>query len=101
MFYFCAKRFFHPWHKKIRCPSVRPFVVLREIIDFCELNLGGGTHVTGPWWFELWILEGRKRTLHLFALATGISRLRDPFLDTVSGTLLQDVNKNEDPPDPP
>ena len=63
-------------------PSVRPSV--RIIITFCELNLGGGTHAAGPWWFELWILEGRKRTLHLFALATGISRFRDPFLDTVS-----------------
>ena len=90
--YFCAKRFFHPWDKKIWCPSVRSFV-LRKIITFCELNLGGGTHAAGPWWFELWILEGRKRTLHLFALATGISRFRDPFLDTVSGTFLQEVSK--------
>ena len=78
---------------------VRPFV--KKIIDFCELNLGGGTHAAGPWWFELWILEGRKRTLHLFALATGISRFRDPFLDTVSGTFLQQVSTNIDPPDPP
>ena len=80
-------------HKK---SDVRPSVcsfVLREIIDFCELNLGGGTHAAGPWWFGLWILEGRERTLHLFGLATGISRLRDPFLDTVSGTFLQDVSK--------
>ena len=79
--------------------SVRPFV--RKIIDFCELNLGGGTHAAGPWWFELWILEGRKRTLHLFALATGIGRSRDPFLNTVSGTFLQQVSTNIDPPDPP
>ena len=78
--------------------SVRPSV-LREIIDFCELNLGGGTHAAEPWWFELWILEGRERTLHLFGLATGISRFRDPFLDTVSGTFLQDVSKNKYPPD--
>ena len=34
-------------------PFVRPFV--RIIITFCELNLGGGTHAAGPWWFELWI----------------------------------------------
>ena len=96
---FCAKRFFHPWDKKIRCPCVRASV--RIIITFCELNLGGGTHAAGPWWFELWILEGRKRTLHLFALATGISRFRDPFLNTVSGTFLQQVSTNIDPPDPP
>ena len=78
-------------------PSVRPSV--REIIDFCELNLGGGTHAAEPWWFELWILEGRERTLHLFGLATGISRFRDPFLDTISGTFLQDVSKNKYPSD--
>ena len=78
-----------------RNSDVRPSVV-KKIITFCELNLGGGTHAAGPWWFELWILEDRKRTLHLFALATGISRFRDPFLDTVSGTRLQDVYKNED-----
>ena len=77
--------------------SVRPFVCLfvKKIIDFCELNLGGGTHAAGPWWFGLWILEGRKRTLHLFALATGIGRSRDPFLDTVSEIFLQDVCKNK------
>ena len=82
-------------------PSVRPSVPVRIIITSCELNLGGGTHAAGPWWFELWILEGRKRTLHLFALATGIGQSRDPFLDTVSETFLQDVCKNNDPPDPP
>ena len=83
-----------------RMSEFRPNSV-RKIIDFCELNLGGGTHAAGPWWFELWILEGRKRTLHLFALATGISRFRDPFLNTVSGTFLQQVSTNIDPPDPP
>ena len=90
---FCAKRFFHPWHKKIRYPFVRPSV-LREIIDVCELNLGGGTHAAGPWCFELWRLEGRERTLHLFGLATVIGRSRNPFLNTVSETFLQDVSKN-------
>ena len=86
-----------------RKSDVRSFVrsFVKKIIDFCELNLGGGTHAAGPWWFELWILEGRKRTLHLFALATGIGRSRDPFLNTVSGTFLQQVSTNIDPPDPP
>ena len=58
------------------------------------------------WTLVVWImdfmnLEARKRTLHLLGLATGISRFRDPFLDTVSGTFLQQVSRNIDPPDPP
>ena len=80
--------------------SVRPFV-RADNNYFLRTESGGGTHAAGPWWFGLWILEGRKRTLHLFALATGISRFRDPFLDTVSGTFLQQVSTNIDPPDPP
>ena len=78
-------------------PSVRPCV--RIIITFCRRECGGGTHAAGPWWFGLWIFEGRERTLHLFGLATGISRFRDPFLNTVSGTFLQDVSKNKYRPD--
>ena len=82
--------------------SVRPSVrsLVRKIITFCRRESGGGTHAAGPWWFGLWILEDREKTTHLFGLATGIGRLRDLFLDTVSETFLQDVFKNEDPPDP-
>ena len=81
--------------------DVRPVLSVRIIITFCRRECGGGTHAAGPWWFGLWILEDREKTTHLFGLATGIGRLRDLFLDTVSETFLQDVFKNEDPPDPP
>ena len=45
---FCAKRFFHPWDKKIRCPFVRA-----DNNYFLRTESGGGTHAAGPWWFEL------------------------------------------------
>ena len=55
------------------------------------------------WTLVVWIMDfrGLQKNLHLFALATGIGRSRDPFPDTVSETFLQDVCKNEDPLDPP
>ena len=48
----------------------------------------------------VYLVEDHERSLHLFALATGIGRFRDPFLNTVSGTFLQQVSTNIDPPDP-
>ena len=79
--------------------SVRPFV-RTDNNYFLRTESWGGTHAAGPWWFGLWISEDRKRTLHLFALATGIGRLRDPFLNTVSETFPQVLSKKEDPLDP-
>ena len=70
----------------VRCLCVK------KIIDFCELNLEGGTHAAGPWWFGLWILEDREKTNQLFVLSTGIVRLRDLFLDTVWRIFLKNNN---------
>ena len=91
------------WLREALFPSVsglNPMSVLRSSSVRSDNNYflwrgsEGGTHARGHRQFETWIIGGPKIRCSKFALASGIGRLRDPFLDLSGVTFLKKVNKN-------